>query len=138
MKYLSFLAATAFMVSVLDKKDETGFSNSNQTDITGKYRTLSCECSSPAAFSEPFIEADTAADGILIGNIGYLPVAANVNRQQASLELDTFIYGYDEITGSGSFSGDTLTLMLHHEPAGFAPAGRDAFDCATVLVKNMD
>ena len=79
---------------------------------------------------------DTTGTGIKVSNLSYLPVNARVDREHETFALDTFIYGYDEIVGTGSFSEDTLTLKLHHKPASFAPAGRSAFDCTTVLVKN--
>ena len=139
MKYLSMLLCTAFMVSVFDKKND----QLKQTEVTdyrltikGTYTPIKNSCAGSVIIFEPVIETDTTGTGIKVSNLSYLPVNARVDREHVTFALDTFIYGYDEIVGTGSFSEDTLTLKLHHKPASFAPAGRSAFDCTTVLVKN--
>jgi hypothetical protein len=137
MKYLSILIGTAFMVAVLGKNNEAvSNSQAKQFEIAGNYKPIKNSCAGTVIVFEPLIEADTIKDRIRISNLSYLPVGASVDLEEGTFDLDTFIYGYDEIAGRGSFSQDTLTLLLHHAPASFAPEGRNAFDCTTVLVKN--
>lgn len=133
------LLCTAFMVSVFDKKND----QLKQTELTdyrltikGKYKPSSGNYAGPAVTRGTFIEPDTASGGIWVDNLTYTPVNARVDGANKSFVLDTFVYGYHEIAGTGSFSDDTLTLRLHYEPAGFAPADRTAYDRIAVLVKN--
>lgn len=79
---------------------------------------------------------DEAAGRIKIGQMASSYVIGKVNCEDKSFVVNKYRYAYHDITGTGSYSNDTLTFRLHYQPIYNAPSTYVDCDCTTVLVKN--